>query len=387
MTDFEDASVNENGQPLGNAPESPMPSQTTHGPDGLPAEAPAPEVAAPEPALFGWGAPAVPEPPVEPASAPPTPPVEPSPGFDTPVVEPSPAFDTPVVIPEPSFEFVPEPAVIEPDVAPAPVIPEPLAADVQPAVEVPLAPVAPASEAVPETAEPAGLDAAVPVVAAAGVAEAVPAGFSDGLTGELQALTEELEPTLGEAGAAETAEMPAVGSDSLDDIAPGTVATDGDQAADAPAAAEGAEAAAATEGEAAEGTAAAAVAGDDEAALEEVVGPRTKVSWWPFVGYIVVWLGAAGYAVWQLQQLPAGQAAYETNFYTMSMLGGLALLAVGPVLLLIVWLASWIGRENRRIGLMFISALLKGALATLIGALIWIGALMLVDYLRLGRPF
>jgi len=406
VTDFEDASVNENGQPLGNAPESPMPSQTTHGPDGLPAEAPAPEVAAPEPALFGWGAPAVPEPPVEPASAPPTPPVEPSPGFDTPVVEPSPAFDTPVVIPEPSFEFVPEPAVVEPDVAPAPVIPEPLAADVQPAAEVLFAQVAPASEAVPETAEPAGLDAAVPVVAAAGVAEAAPTGFSDGLTGELQALTEELEPPLGEAvpSAAETAEMPAVGSDSLDDIAPGTVATDGDQAADAPAAegaavaavgegaegaaaAEGAEAAAATEGEAAEGTAAAAVAGDDEAALEEVVGPRTKVSWWPFVGYIVVWLGAAGYAVWQLQQLPAGQAAYETNFYTMSMLGGLALLAVGPVLLLIVWLASWIGRENRRIGLMFISALLKGALATLIGAMIWIGALMLVDYLRLGRPF
>jgi len=387
VTDFEDASVNENGQPLGNAPESPMPSQTTHGPDGLPAEAPAPEVAAPEPALFGWGAPAVPEPPVEPASAPPTPPVEPSPGFDTPVVEPSPAFDTPVVIPEPSFEFVPEPAITEPDVAPAPVIPEPPAADVQPAVEVPPAPVALETEAVPETAEPAGLDAALPVVAAAGVAEAVPAGFSDGLTGELQALTEELEPPLGEAGAAETAEMPAVASDSLDDIAPGTVATEGEQVAEG-AAAESAATAAAGEGaEAAEGAAAAAVAGDEEAALEEVAGPRTKVSWWPFVGYIVVWLGAAGYAVWQLQQLPAGQAAYETNFYTMSMLGGLALLAVGPVLLLIVWLASWIGRENRRIGLMFISALLKGALATLIGAMIWIGALMLVDYLRLGRPF
>jgi hypothetical protein len=193
---------------------------------------------------------------------------------------------------------------------------------------------------------------------------------------------------------------PAAAGDSLDDIAPGTVATEGEPVAEAaamPAEGEAAEPATAAEGEAAEGTeaategadgtAAAVVAEGDEAALEGVASPRTKVSWWPFVGYIVVWLGAAGYAVWQLQQLPAGQAAYETNFYTMSMLGGLVLLAVGPVLLLIVWLASWIGRANRRIGLMFISALLKGALATLIGAMIWIGALMLTDYLRLGRPF
>jgi hypothetical protein len=36
---------------------------------------------------------------------------------------------------------------------------------------------------------------------------------------------------------------------------------------------------------------------------------------------------------------------------------------------------------------MFISALIKGATATLFGAVVWIGALMLIDYLRLGRPF
>ncbi|MDR3687691.1 MAG: hypothetical protein P4L93_12135, partial [Coriobacteriia bacterium] len=210
------------------------------------------------------------------------------------------------------------------------------------------------------------------------------------------------------AGAAAVAAPAATAGESLDDIAPGTVATEGEHVVAAPGAegeavtaegeavvaaegeepaVEGAEAGA--EGAAPEGAEAAAVAAaeGDEAALQGVVGPRTTVSWWPFVGYLVVWLGAAAYAVWQLQMLPVGQAAYETNLYTMSMLGGLVLLAVGPVLLLIVWLASWIGRENRRIGLMFISALLKGALATLIGAMIWIGALMLVDYLRLGRPF
>ena len=113
----------------------------------------------------------------------------------------------------------------------------------------------------------------------------------------------------------------------------------------------------------------------------------TTVSWWPFIAYDVIWLAAAAYAVWQLQQLPVGTAAYETNLYSMTMLGGLILLGIGPVLLLVVWFASWIGRPDTRKGLMFISALVKGAAATLIGAVIWMGALLLVDYLRLGRPF
>ena len=116
-------------------------------------------------------------------------------------------------------------------------------------------------------------------------------------------------------------------------------------------------------------------------------GPAMSVSWWPFIGYMVAWLAIAGYAVWQMQQLPAGQAAYESDLYSISVLAGLVLLGIGPVLLLIVWLASWIGRANVRIGSMFISALIKGATATLFGAIVWIGALMLIDYLRLGRPY
>jgi hypothetical protein len=206
-----------------------------------------------------------------------------------------------------------------------------------------------------------------------------------GLTGELHALRESLgEPAgetsqmpteaLPEAGVgaeaqpveaepadadAEPAEPGAEGETSLDDIAPGTVASDSEE--------ETSEAA--------------------EAEAELAVGPTTTVSWWPFVGYVVVWLGCAAYVVSQLRQIPTGQGVYETNLYSMSVLGGLSLLAAGPALLLIVWLASWIGRKNRRIGSMFISALVKGATATLLGAVIWIGALMLIDYLRFGRPY
>jgi hypothetical protein len=162
----------------------------------------------------------------------------------------------------------------------------------------------------------------------------------------------------------------------LDDIAPGTVAGAQPEVGEAEAAAP-----AAGEPEAVAELSAAAA----EAAMPE--GVATKVSWWPFVGYMVVWLGAAGYAVWQLQMLPTGQAAYESDFYSQTMLGGLVLLGVGPALLLVVWLASWIGRKGAKIGSMFISALIKGATATLFGAVVWMGALMLIDYLRLGRPF
>ena len=160
--------------------------------------------------------------------------------------------------------------------------------------------------------------------------------------------------------AEETPETPA--AESPEAVAPGTVAS--------------AEAVASVDDES-----------QDEVWYAESEIPLSSVSWWPFVAYVVVWIAAAAFAVWQLQMLPAGTAAYETDFYTMTMLGGLALLAVGPVLLLIVWLASWIGRQGARIGLMFISALVKGALATLLGAVIWMCALLLVDYLRLGRPF
>jgi hypothetical protein len=162
--------------------------------------------------------------------------------------------------------------------------------------------------------------------------------------------------------------------------------------------AEGYADAAASEGETPEGSEVEAVEGEGEAAdaaaapapeAEEQLAPApiTKVSWWPFVAYVVAWLGVAGYAVWKLQETPLGHAPYETDLYALSMVVGLSMLAAGPALILIVWLASWIGRKNCRIGSMFISALVKGATVTLLGAIIWMGAIMLTDYLHLGRPF
>jgi hypothetical protein len=215
--------------------------------------------------------------------------------------------------------------------------------------------------------QPTGAMPAVPVAAA-----------TDDVAGQQSATAEQAaaEPEPEHALA-----EPPVAEDSLDDIAPGTVA------AESQADGTTVEVAETDDDDVAPGTSAhaAPIADADEEPL--FVPPRTKVSWWPFVAYIVVWLAVAGYAVWKLQQLPPRLPAYESDIYKMSIVVGLSLLAAGPALLIIVWFASWIGRKNVRVGAMFVSALVKGATATMLGALIWFGAIALTDYLRLGRPF
>ena len=288
-----------------------------------------------------------------------------------------PTGEMPVV---PAEEPPPAPGAVEPVVS-SEAVPEheaqgelPGVADAAPAVEetVPGAEDAPdqsaMTELLPAVEAAEAVESTQLLPAAEGAeggeaeASAEPAGPTEAVEGAEPAEPAEGEqPAEGEAAAAEGAEGAATSEgESLDEIAPGTTAEE------------------VTEGAAEEGEAIEA---------ELAVGPKTKVWWWPFVGYIVVWLAAAAYVVYELRLTPIGQGVYETDLYRWSMLGGLILLALGPLLLLIVWLASWIGRENRRIGLMFISAFVKGATATFIGAIIWIGAIVLIDYLRFGRPF
>ena len=119
----------------------------------------------------------------------------------------------------------------------------------------------------------------------------------------------------------------------------------------------------------------------ESAALEVLSG---AVPNWPFVLYVVVWLAAAAYGVWRFLQVPVGQAIFDNSLYVTSIMAGIGLLALGPVVLLVVWLVTFIKRGGRGWSL-FVSALVKGAFVTLLGALIWMGALMLIDFLRVGR--
>jgi len=119
--------------------------------------------------------------------------------------------------------------------------------------------------------------------------------------------------------------------------------------------------------------------------VPEPSGASGQVPWWPFLAYLGAWVVLAVAAVWQLLQLPADQVVYESTAYVLTILGGLIMTAVGPVLILAVWLGTRSNRSaSEREGLLT-SALMKGALVTLCGAIIWWASLVIIDYLRLGR--
>jgi hypothetical protein len=108
-----------------------------------------------------------------------------------------------------------------------------------------------------------------------------------------------------------------------------------------------------------------------------------SVSIWPFVIYDAVWLLFAAAIVWQGKQLPPGSAVFESPLYPLAVLGGVMLTIAGPLVILVAWIASW--REGVSKGTLFVSALVRGAVATLLGVTLWWGALVLLDQLRLGR--
>lgn len=107
---------------------------------------------------------------------------------------------------------------------------------------------------------------------------------------------------------------------------------------------------------------------------------------WPFWVYLGLWVVLVGIAVWQFLQIPAGSPISEAQIYSITILVGLVMTAVGPLLALAVWLAVWLERPGRRAGL-FSRTFIIGAASTLVGVTMWWVALMAVDMARLGRFF
>ncbi len=117
-----------------------------------------------------------------------------------------------------------------------------------------------------------------------------------------------------------------------------------------------------------------------------VPAPRDSVPWTPFIVYVAVWVVFAGVVIWRFSDVPQGQAVYDSPFYPLSVLAGVALTVAGPLLSLATWAAAWGAPGASRWG-QFVSALVKGSVATACGVLLWWIALVIVDQVRLGRVF
>lgn len=114
---------------------------------------------------------------------------------------------------------------------------------------------------------------------------------------------------------------------------------------------------------------------------------RAVTPWWPFLMYLGVWLGSVGATGWLFTGLPQGSTLYGSDPYEYMVLGGIGLTLIGPALTLIVWLVSCLrAKPGHRAGLLS-SSLVRGALVTLAGVAVWWGMLVVVDVLRLGRPW
>lgn len=112
---------------------------------------------------------------------------------------------------------------------------------------------------------------------------------------------------------------------------------------------------------------------------------RSRIARWTFLIYDLVWLGLAGVLVYYLLGLPAGTATYEAPLYEPLLWAAIGMLGLGVLLVPVVWLVAR-ARTAERTGL-FASVALTGAFAILIGAALWWGALVVVDYVRLGRVY
>lgn len=112
--------------------------------------------------------------------------------------------------------------------------------------------------------------------------------------------------------------------------------------------------------------------------------PKSYLAGWPFLLYLLIWVGLAVFTYLSLNGPDAATVPLDDPSYPVLLAAAVALVGLGPVLSFVVWLiARAKAPSDCRSGLLT-TALVRGAAATLAGVLAWWGALLLVDALRLG---
>jgi hypothetical protein len=122
----------------------------------------------------------------------------------------------------------------------------------------------------------------------------------------------------------------------------------------------------------------------DAALVEAVAGGLT---WIPFAVYLGAWIALAAASAYLLQSATVEQPARWLPEYPALVFTGVVLVALGPLMSLVVWAVARTrrGAEHRR-GLLA-SALVRGAVATFFGALLWIVTLYVIDVLTTGSAW
>jgi hypothetical protein len=109
-----------------------------------------------------------------------------------------------------------------------------------------------------------------------------------------------------------------------------------------------------------------------------------RVPWWPFLVYLTLWAGLVGASVYVLGGAQSKTPPVLAEPYPYVVLGGLVLTALGPILAVIAWFVIRARAPKGSRGGLFVSTLLRGSAATMIGVVAWWASLVVLDALRLG---
>jgi hypothetical protein len=90
---------------------------------------------------------------------------------------------------------------------------------------------------------------------------------------------------------------------------------------------------------------------------------------WPFLVYLALWVAYGAAMVVLMRGAAAAGDLFGSQYYQLSLVIGFALVALGLIMIPIVWMAAAKGRTDRA-GI-FTSAFLKGAVSVFVGVAIW----------------
>lgn len=112
---------------------------------------------------------------------------------------------------------------------------------------------------------------------------------------------------------------------------------------------------------------------------------RSRVVWWPFATYLGLWVGLVVGTVYLLAYGPqADTPAVAQDAYGLLLLAGLIMTILGPLLAMITWFVVWLRCEKGARNGLFTIAFVRGSILTFAGVILWYGALVAVDAIRLG---
>lgn len=108
------------------------------------------------------------------------------------------------------------------------------------------------------------------------------------------------------------------------------------------------------------------------------------VTWVPFAVYMGLWVLLAGLSAFFLYSATPGQPARWMPEYEPLLWGGVALTALGPLLSLVVWWASWLRRPPAGRRGLFAVVMTRGATGAFFGVLLWLGTLFILELIASG---